>query len=79
MLTGRRYRLALTPEQAERCEAFGGICRSVWNTASAQGTVEEPGRKVRQKSGLNRGILDKGGTSFSSPLRTLPGTRAVRS
>lgn len=36
MLTGRRYRLALTPEQAELCELFGGICRSVWNTALEQ-------------------------------------------
>ncbi|MEV6229064.1 transposase [Saccharopolyspora shandongensis] len=36
MLTGRRYRLSLTPEQAEQCELFGGICRSVWNTALEQ-------------------------------------------
>lgn len=36
MLTGRRYRLALTPEQAELCEMFGGVCRSVWNTALEQ-------------------------------------------
>src|SRR5438876_8675946 len=28
-------------------------------TASAQGTVEQPGRHVRQKAGLNRSILDK--------------------
>ena len=27
-------------------------------TASAKGTVEKPGRKVRQKAGLNRAILD---------------------
>jgi putative transposase len=27
-------------------------------TASARGTVEEPGRNIRQKSGLNRAILD---------------------
>lgn len=36
MLTGRKYRLILTLEQAERCELFGGICRSVWNTALEQ-------------------------------------------
>ncbi|NGO73898.1 transposase [Streptomyces sp. SB3404] len=36
MLSGRRYRLALTPEQAEMCEEFGNICRSVWNTALHQ-------------------------------------------
>ncbi|MER5389668.1 transposase [Saccharopolyspora sp. NPDC002686] len=36
MLAGRRYRLMLTPEQVERCEEFGRICRSVWNTALEQ-------------------------------------------
>ena len=36
MLVGRRYRLALTPEQAQMCEEFGNICRSVWNTALEQ-------------------------------------------
>jgi IS605 OrfB family transposase len=29
-------------------------------TASARGTLAEPGRNVRQKAGLNRAILDKG-------------------
>lgn len=29
-------------------------------TASARGTVDEPGRRVRQKSGLNRSILNQG-------------------
>jgi putative transposase len=29
-------------------------------TAAARGTVEEPGKNVRQKAGLNRSILDKG-------------------
>jgi putative transposase len=29
-------------------------------TASAKGTKEQPGRRVRQKAGLNRAILDKG-------------------
>lgn len=36
MLTGRRYRLALSPEQAQMCEEFGNICRAVWNTALEQ-------------------------------------------
>lgn len=36
MLSGRRYRLKLTDEQAEMCEEFGNICRSVWNTALEQ-------------------------------------------
>ncbi|MBG6134261.1 IS605 OrfB family transposase [Longispora fulva] len=29
-------------------------------TASAAGTIDAPGRRVRQKAGLNRAILDKG-------------------
>lgn len=36
MLTGRKYRLALTPEQEAQCEEFGNICRAVWNTALEQ-------------------------------------------
>ncbi|MFI9601390.1 RNA-guided endonuclease InsQ/TnpB family protein [Streptomyces sp. NPDC052043] len=36
MLSGRRYLLDLSPEQEEMCEEFGGICRSVWNTALEQ-------------------------------------------
>ncbi|MFC4016322.1 RNA-guided endonuclease InsQ/TnpB family protein, partial [Nonomuraea purpurea] len=36
MLTGRQYRLDLTPEQAEFAERIGGVCRSVWNTALEQ-------------------------------------------
>jgi len=33
-------------------------------SASAAGTVETPGRKVRQKSGLNRSLLDQGWSAF---------------
>ncbi|WP_432967333.1 RNA-guided endonuclease InsQ/TnpB family protein [Dactylosporangium sp. CA-233914] len=33
-------------------------------TASASGTVEQPGRNVRQKAGLNRAILGKGWGQF---------------
>ncbi|MGW0633885.1 helix-turn-helix domain-containing protein, partial [Streptomyces sp. NPDC002758] len=36
MLSGRRYRLALSPEQAQMCGEFGNICRAVWNTALHQ-------------------------------------------
>ena len=36
MLTGRKYRLAFTPEQAEFADTIGTICRSVWNTALEQ-------------------------------------------
>lgn len=36
MLTGRRYLLALTDEQAEYAEAVGDACRAVWNTGLEQ-------------------------------------------
>ena len=36
MLWGRRYRFALTEEQAGRCQEFGDVCRAVWNTALDQ-------------------------------------------
>ncbi|MFJ3791011.1 RNA-guided endonuclease InsQ/TnpB family protein [Kitasatospora sp. NPDC090091] len=36
MLQGRKYRLELTGVQAELCETFGDVCRSVWNTALEQ-------------------------------------------
>ena len=37
-------------------------------TASARGTAEEPGSRVRQKAGLNRVVLDTGGTELRSML-----------
>ncbi len=37
-------------------------------TASAKGTVEEPGRMVRQKAGLNRSILEQGWAMFATLL-----------
>jgi putative transposase len=37
-------------------------------TASAHGTMEEPGRNVAQKAGLNRSILDAGWGQFTSIL-----------
>src|SRR5213082_802446 len=36
MLTGRRYLLAFTEEQAAYAEQVGSICRAVWNTALEQ-------------------------------------------
>lgn len=36
MLIGRRYRLALTPEQVDYAERVAGICRAVWNTGLEQ-------------------------------------------
>lgn len=37
-------------------------------TASAKGTIEQPGRNVRQKAGLNRSILNQGWGSFATIL-----------
>lgn len=37
-------------------------------TASAKGTIEEPGRMVRRKAGLNRSILNQGWTAFATLL-----------
>jgi len=44
---------------AARCSIFATEALSLKNmTASAAGTVDEPGKNVRQKAGLNREILD---------------------
>ncbi|WP_251091360.1 transposase [Streptomyces sp. Caat 7-52] len=36
MLSGRRYQLELTAVQAEQCQEFADVCRSVWNTGLEQ-------------------------------------------
>jgi putative transposase len=36
VLTGRRFRLELSPAQVAACEEFGGVCRAVWNTGLEQ-------------------------------------------
>ncbi|MGP4051214.1 RNA-guided endonuclease InsQ/TnpB family protein [Streptomyces sp. 2A115] len=36
MLSGRRYRLELTTDQAAQCQEFADICRAVWNTGLEQ-------------------------------------------
>jgi putative transposase len=49
----------LSAEIAARCAVFATEKLNIKNmTGSAAGTVEEPGRNVQQKSGLNREILD---------------------
>ncbi len=37
-------------------------------SSSAKGTVENPGKNVKQKSGLNRAILDQGWGEFIRQL-----------
>ncbi|WP_165693105.1 helix-turn-helix domain-containing protein, partial [Mycobacteroides abscessus] len=36
MLTGRRFRVEFTGEQAEFAEQIGAACRAVWNTGLEQ-------------------------------------------
>ncbi|GAA2432421.1 RNA-guided endonuclease TnpB family protein [Actinomadura vinacea] len=52
MLTGRRYVLDFTPEQAEFAERIGGACRAVWNTALEQ-------RRVYRRGGVFIGYHDQ--------------------
>ncbi|WP_089007099.1 RNA-guided endonuclease InsQ/TnpB family protein [Micromonospora viridifaciens] len=47
-------------------------------TATAKGTVEEPGTNVRQKAGLNRAILDKGWGLFEEALANRARTTGTR-
>ncbi|MCW3842985.1 transposase [Micromonospora yasonensis] len=50
-------------------------------TATAKGTIAEPGTNVRQKAGLNRAILDKGWGMFEAALANrarTTGTRIVK-
>ena len=51
---------------------FGHVALEDMNTrgmtASAKGTVENPGRNIRQKAGLNRAILTQGWRSFETIL-----------
>jgi ribosomal protein L37AE/L43A len=64
-----RYRLLPTAVQEATLLGHCAHARYVWNLAveqhahwhrSAKGTPENPGRHVRQKAGLNRGILRSG-------------------
>ena len=53
----------------DACDALALEALAVGNmTASAAGTVEQPGRNVAQKAGLNRSILDAGWGQFTSIL-----------
>ncbi|MEV0586628.1 transposase [Nonomuraea sp. NPDC050310] len=54
MLTGRKYRLGLTEEQAEFAERIGGACRSVWNTGLEQ-------RRAFRRRGAFIGYHDQAG------------------
>jgi putative transposase len=56
-----RYRLLPSPVQALILRGHCAHARFVWNLAvEQQGTIDEPGRGVRAKAGLNREILASG-------------------
>ncbi len=60
----------LHQESNSLVNALGFIATEVLSvkamTASAKGTVEEPGKNVKQKAGLNQGILDTAPAAFLS-------------
>ena len=62
----RRHWNHVQTRRIARC--FGIVCledlRISNMTASARGTIAEPGKKVRQKAGLNRSILEHGWHQF---------------
>lgn len=59
-------------ETARLARSYGVVCIEALKiknmSASARGTVEEPGAKVRQKAGLNRSILEIGWFQFQQFL-----------
>ena len=68
-----RIRLHWNHERTTEIAAMHGVVvlealKTKNMTASAAGTVEEPGRKVRQKAGLNRAILNNAWHQFESLL-----------
>ena len=68
--TANKRRNFLHQESNSLVKALGLIATEVLSvkamTASAKGTVEEPGKNVQQKAGLNRGILDTAPAAFLS-------------
>lgn len=69
MLSGRRYRLAFTPEQAGMAEESGNICRAVWNTALEQ-------RREYRRRGAWMNVDSKSRKSPAVVERTACGHRA---
>jgi putative transposase len=59
-------------ETARLARSFGVVCLEALKTknmtASAKGTIDEPGVNVRQKAGLNRSILEVGWFQFHQYL-----------
>ena len=68
-----RFRLHWNHERSTEIAGIHGVVvlealKTRNMTASAAGTVEEPGRNVRQKTGLNRSILNNAWHQFESLL-----------
>jgi putative transposase len=65
-----KYRIDTTVEMEQLLFQYAGNCRFLWNNALALNMhyLENPGRMVRQKSGLNRAILDQGWGMFKTVL-----------
>jgi len=68
--TANRRLNFLHQESTKLVQVLGLIATETLNvkamTASAKGTVDEPGKNVQQKAGLNRGILDTAPAAFLS-------------
>ena len=60
--------LTILPNRGVKLRPFREDLKIKNMTASAKGTVEEPGSRVAQKSGLNGSILDQGWGIFFSKL-----------
>lgn len=71
--TATRIRTHFNHVQSARIAAANSVVviealKTAKMTASAKGTVEKPGRNVRQKAGLNRAILERGWGQFETFL-----------
>ena len=71
-LVARRREVFINTESLYYAENYGTVIiekLQVKNmTASAKGTAEEPGKNVKQKSGLNKAILDSGWGLFNRTI-----------
>jgi putative transposase len=69
-LVARRREVLLNTESLYYAKNYGTVVLEKLKienmTASAKGTIEEPGKNIKQKSGLNKAILDAGWGKFGS-------------
>lgn len=72
----RRRRLDFAAQSAHQLAAVNAVVvledlKTKQMTKSAKGTLDQPGRNVKAKSGLNRAILGKGWHQFASALASV--------